>query len=183
MAENDWVALAHKPAVADGAALSNSTAPTAIEPQPGQVTMGGWRAEQIFDVFAFGKLTTPAASVATLKIGLYIGGAGGTKIAESAAVAPVVSATNWQWQLKGKLFVRATGIGATSSMIGCGSLWLPATVSTLSGTIQTLDAAAPAPVTTVDLTTAKAISLVATYGTAQSTSSITCMGFYVLALN
>jgi hypothetical protein len=184
----DWTGLLqHPPAPVDGANLTNTVTATAIEPNPGGLIIPKLGDQGSFDVGQYmtfdcrGRIAENAASQ-TIKLGLYYGGPAGVKLAESGAITLINSATvSWPWRAYFRLQVRAIGGAGVGSLFTTGELLLPASLTQYQAEYDIGTAAAAA--VSVDMSTAKALSLVATWGAASASNIIACHQFLPVSWN
>lgn len=160
---------------ASGTAYTASTTITDISPTPvitipaNQLTLGSkWK------ITGHGVMSPAAAT--TLIMGIYYGGTGGVTAAVTAAITPG-ALTTLPWTLEAFLDVRA--IGASGSAMTQGEFRYAATTLTTVGVFLS-NGAAPA-AQTIDTTTAKVLSLGATWGT-NNASTIQCHQWWVEAI-
>lgn len=182
MQVQDFVELVNSPvSITDGTALASSSSPTVISPAAAGNPAQTIAANALYPgssllVYAAGRVST--TSTPNLTLGIYSGGAGGTKLADTGTIATTSSVTNVTWNLFAMIDVRAIGTS--------GSLFTTGWVAGISGTVGVntvpLPASAPAGVT-IDTTAAHTLDLVATWGTPSASNTITCHQWKVLALN
>lgn len=187
----DWVSCGlHPPIAGNGVELANTLTGTAIEPNAGGFVVpkmgdaNSFFVGQRWSFYARGRYQT-SGTTPTLKLGLYYGGAAGVKLAESAAVSTINTVTvNWPWELLLNMKVMAVGGSGAGILWAYGHLIMPASLTTCQAPYP-LDATANATDvgTTVDMSTAKALSIVATWGTAATTNKVMCHDFVPLQLN
>lgn len=168
----------------DGAALSNTTAPTSIIPASRKIVLpAGWfnALGRSLRIRAGGRISTAGASPGTLTFDVrfgstvvFNGGASGT-LATSAA--------NLTWWLEIILALRSISGGAspTAALLGIGRLYSAALSAATP--LMLLPASAPAAGNTFDPSAAQAVDLFAAWSVANASNSLTCHLFSVDSLN
>lgn len=182
MEPQSWVELSNAPApTADGTALASSTSLTVISPSSATNPALTIAANRLFPgaafkVIASGRVSTTGTP--NLTLGLYSGGAAGTKLADTGTIVTTSGVTNVTWRFEAEVVCRAVG--------SSGTLFTTGFVTGISGTVGVntvpLPASAPAAVA-VDTTTAKTLDLCALWGTSSASNTITCHTWLVLGLN
>jgi hypothetical protein len=172
-----WEAVLNVPAEGAGSALANTTTATDISPAP-QLTLpaGYMYIGQRIRVIGYGIFSNTGTP--NLTLGIYYGGVAGTLLAGTGAVATASSVTGVPWRIALEIQVKTLGSSGTvwcngmvtlgTSLTATSLLWIP------SSQTQPI---------TVDTTSAKAITVGATWGTASSSNTITCEDFYVEAIS
>lgn len=165
-------------AVADGAAIANTTTETIIFPNvtiPANYMADG----RALELTAYGRLSTTATPTITFR--LRWGGVAGTLLAVTEAITNGSGVTNVNWEIYAVLQTRTNG--ATGSLFVMGS----ATVHTAAGTVVTnifgvsgFDA--PAAVT-ADLTADTALALTAQWSAASASNTLTGHLYLLKSLN
>lgn len=156
-----------------GAAYVSSTSLTDVSPAPQLILPANFLQDtSVLKVTASGTFSN--TSTPTLILGVYYGGAAGTKLAASGATTTTTGATNWPWRLEATVTVRS--IGATGTAMTTGVLYLATSLTAFS--VIPIDAAAQT-VATIDTTTAKALTLVAQWGTSSASNTLTVNQFLV----
>jgi hypothetical protein len=174
-----WEAVLNSPNNGAGAAYTNSTTITDVSAAPQLVLPSNFMYPgQSFRLTAFGTYAT-SATTPTLVLGFYYGGVAGTALAASTAVTTTNTATvNWAWRLEATCTVRT--VGATGTIISQGFLDIATSLTAV--THVPIPATALATVT-IDTTSAKALTVGATWGTAAATNILTCHQFLAEAMN
>lgn len=185
MEHQDFVELVNSPLLAvDGTALASSASIGVISPSASTapawtLAANRWLIGGAIRVTAYGRVSTTGTP--TLNVGLYSGGTGGVKLADTGAITTTSGVTNVPW--KAEFVVVSRGIGTS------GSLFCQGSVHGISGTVGVSvvpacsgSASAPAAVT-VDTTAAKTLDLCATWGTSSPSNTITCHLFLIESLN
>lgn len=174
MSNKDWSSLWNYPApIAAGTALHTSVTLTDISATGGRTVDANFlQPGSVIQLEAFGSFSTTGTP--TLLIGAYWGGVAGTKLAATGATTTGSAAASWPWRLFYQGIVR-TG-GATGTIIGSGYLMLGTSLTAV--TTIPIDASAIAAVT-VDLTTSKALTVGAQWGTSSASNTITCHGHLI----
>lgn len=182
MEPQSWVELSNAPAPqADGTTLASSASIAVISPSAATNPALTIAANRLFPGAAFkvigsGRVSTTGTP--TLTLGLYSGGTGGVKLADTGAITTTSGVTNVTWRFEAEVVCRAAGTS--------GTLFCTGYVSGISGTVGVsvvpVPASAPA-VATVDTTAAKTLDLCATWGTSSASNTITCHNFLVMGLN
>ena len=161
-----------------GSTFSNFTASTDISPAPPIVipanTVDGGAGIRIY---ASGKFTNTGTP--TLSLGLYWGGAAGTKLATTTNITTITAAVNWPWRMQAHVSCFTDGTNGTFATTGI--VWMPASLTQFQAAYP-MDAAAFATVT-VDTTTSKALTCVSAWSAASAGNSITVNQWVVEALN
>lgn len=110
----------------------------------------------------------------TLLLGFYYGGVAGTALAATSAITTTTGATNWQFSMEWEGRVRTTGTAGT--ILGAG--WVDLATSLTALTHRPIPETALA-TTTIDTTTAKALTVGAQWGTSSASNTLTCHHFSV----
>lgn len=163
-----WVAPLSPLHTADGTALANSTTITDISPTP-NITIPANLLEvgSLLRWRAFGRFSTTGTP--TLLLGIYYGAVAGTAIAATAATTTSSGVTNTTWVFEGEARVRS--VGSSGTILGAGLAY----GITTNGFVPA-PATAPA-AATVDTTSAKAVTIGATWSAASASNTITCHHF------
>jgi len=168
-----WVAPFRVAHIADGTALANSTTLTDISPAPNIVVPANFLTAGVaLRVTARGRVSTTATP--TLNLGVYVGAVAGAALGATGAITTTSGVTNVPWSLETLTIIRTDGATGTAFTQGF--------VSGISGTVgvSTVPIPASAPATvTWDTTAAKALTVGATWGTANASNTITCHQFIV----
>jgi len=127
---------------------------------------------QILRLKAFGVLSTTGTP--TIILGFYYGAVAGTALAASAAITTGSGVANVPWEIEYEGRVRSTG--STGTIMGRGTMQLGTSVSAI--TFNPIPATALATVT-IDTTTAKQVTVGATWSAASSSNTLTCHHFGV----
>src|SRR5947209_6004340 len=183
MSNNTWTSLLNTNQFSQvnvGTALANSVAATDVS--PGANTAGQaftfpasyLRVGQQYRVTATGIISNTGTP--NLTLGIYYGGAAGTALATTGALATLTGLSNALWKLSAELRVDAEGTsGAIRTLGTCvgpfsGTVFLPATSS--SGNSVTVDTSA-----------AKILTVGATFGTASASNSLQVITYTIERLN
>ena len=133
-----------------GPTFANFTASTDISPNPPLVipanSMNGGSGLRVYAAGKFTNTGTP-----TLSLGLYWGGAAGTKLATTTNITTITAAVNWPWRMFAYVSCFTEGTNATFATTGL--VWMPASLTQFQAAYP-IDTAAFATVT-VDTTTSK----------------------------
>lgn len=174
MPVQSWTAVISPEYLADGAAYASSTTVTDVSPTPNTLIPAMYvHPNTVFEVRAAGRFST--SGTPTLNLGVYYGGVAGTALCTTGTVTTASGAANVTWDLTATLIVRSIGsagsIFATGRVHGIAS---PAAVM--------MPASAPAVTSSLDLTSAKALTLGATWGTNSASNTLTVHQFVVTQL-
>lgn len=168
-----WAAVISEPYVADGSAYASSTTATDVNPTPNTIIPANYLLPgSTLEVIASGKFSTTGTP--TLTLGVYWGGVAGTAIVTSGAVTTASGASNLSFFLRAILVVRS--IGSTGSIFGSGFVMGIGAATTLA----LLPASAPAVTSSLDTTSAKALTLGATWSANSASNTLVCNTFSVL---
>lgn len=107
----------------------------------------------------------------TLIMGVYYGGVAGTALAVSTAKTTTTAMSNWEWHLWFTARVLKTGT-TDGSIEGSGYWYLPTSLT--AWTAFRLPETAPAPVTTLNTSVDKILTIGATWSASSASNSITC---------
>lgn len=166
----------------DGTALGNSSVLTDISPVPNiTIPANALYEGQAIRVNAWGRVST--TSTPTLNLGVYWGAVAGTAIMTSGAITTTSGVTNVPWHLEGIIVVRSNPSASNATLFGQG--WVHGVSGTVGVSVVPLcsaGAATPA-VVTVDTTTAKALTVGATWGTSSASNTITCHLWTIEVMN
>lgn len=172
-----WVSNVTSPGQGAGTAYASSSSATDVSPgNPQYLTVPPLYVGQKFHLVAYGIFSNTGTP--TLNMGFYWGGAAGTALLTSGAIATTTAATAWPWQMEA--WVEIKSIGTSGTAWSKGWLDLPTSLTAIART--SMPATQTQPVT-IDTTTAKAITAGATWGTSNASNTLTCEGFHVHALN
>jgi len=172
-----WEAVLNVPGEGAGSALASSTSLTDISPSPQLSLPAGYLyIGQRIRLIGYGIFSTTGTP--NLTLGGYYGGVAGTALATTGAVATGSAAASWPWRLQLEIYVRSLGASGTvwvnglvflgTSLTATSALWIPNS--------QTQ------PVT-INTTTANALTIGATWGTASASNTITCEDAYIEAIS
>lgn len=167
-------------APAAGLALSNTVTATNVEPAPSYNLPSPpyLYPGQQFRLTSWGVFSTTTTTPGTLTLGFYYGGATATALVTTGAITPATSAANWPWRMEATGTIRSLGTAGTILTMG----WWGNPTSVSAWTNSPMPNAAVAAVT-IDTTTAKSLTVGATWGTANASNSLTCHGFIIEQLN
>lgn len=168
----------------DGAALTNSTAPTSIVPASRKFTLpaGYFNAlGKSLRVRAGGRISTDAATPGTLTFDVRFGSTVVFNGGSSGTLA--TSAANLTWWLEVILSLRSLSSGGTPTATLLGIGWLFTAALSAATPIMMLPASAPAAGNTFDPSASQAVDLFATWSVASASNTITCHQFAVDSLN
>ena len=126
----------------------------------------------------FSTTGTPTLSIGFI-YGATAGAAGGTTVAQTAAITTGSGAAAWPWHARWQGIV--TAVGATGVIYGSGILDLGTSLTAFTPAAMPTTAAARS--VTVDTTTAKLWGVGAAWGTSSASNSITVDMFNVQILN
>lgn len=171
MALQSFVAIAPPgvPSVNAGTAYNTSITVTDVSPAPQFILPANTLvAGSVLSVRAAGVFSNTGTP--TLILGVYYGAVAGTLLAATAATTTTTAAANWQWRLEWEGVVKTAGTAGT--VHGKGVLWL-ATSATAFSAIP-IPNATPQTAITIDTTTAKAVTVGATWGTSSASNTLTC---------
>jgi hypothetical protein len=165
-------------ATSDATAHANSTTETIIFPNvtlPANFMQDG----RVLRLRCFGKLSTTGTP--TITFAIRWGGVGGDLLATTEAITCASGAANTNWSIEAIIQTRTNG--ATGTIIVFGDVVVNLTASTqTSQTFSVSGFDAPAAVT-VDLTTAKDLSVTADWSAASASNTITGMAYVLEAVN
>jgi hypothetical protein len=171
---NTWESVINFPVPGAGAAYASSNTATDISPAP-QLTLPAnfLVAGAAIRITAFGNYSS-AGTAPTLVLGVYYGGASGTALAATTATTVTASAANYPWRLEYTGIIRT--VGSTGTIMGQGYVDL--------GTSLTATTRIPIPSTalatvTIDTTTAKTLTVGATWGTNSGSNTLTLQGVLI----
>lgn len=163
---------------ADGTAIANTTAETAIYPNLN--ILANYMADSRFVHFElFGKLSTTGTPTITFRV--RHGGTGGTLLATTEAITNGSAVANVNWILRGKIQTRANGAAGSLLVYGECLVHTSATavVTNVFG-VSGFDA--PAAVT-VDLTADWALAITAQWSAASASNTLTGMNRLIYSFN
>lgn len=172
-----WEAVLNVPGEGAGTAYANSSAATDISPTP-QLTLpaGYMYIGQRIRVVGYGIFSTTGTP--NLTLGVYYGGVAGTLLCGTGAVATGSGAASWPWRIQAEIYVRSLGSSGTvwanglvflgTSLTATSTLWIP------NSQTQPI---------TINTTTANALTVGATWGTASASNTITCEDAYIEAIS
>jgi hypothetical protein len=173
-----WRALTgNQVGVGAGTALANTTTATDISPAP-QVTIPAnyLFVGQRLRITGYGIYSTTGTP--NLTLGIYYGGVAGTLLAGTAANATASGAASYPWKITLDIYVRSAG---SSGSVWCnGQCDVGSALTTYTG--YALPNSQTQPITGLSTTTANALTIGATWGTASSSNTITCEDAYVETL-
>lgn len=170
-----WAALISEPYVADGTAYASSTSATDVSPTPNTIIPANYLIPgSTLLVKAAGKFSTTSAP--TLNLGVYWGGVAGTAICTTGALTCISGAASTTFAFEALLVVRT--IGSAGTIFGIGEAKGIGVIST----IGLAPATSPAVTTSLDTTSAKALTLGATWGTNSASNTLTCNLFTITQL-
>jgi hypothetical protein len=173
MARTLYVAPVPPLNVTAGAAYASSATIADVSPVP-QIVLPANLLDvgQVLRLRAFGTFSNTGTP--TLLLGFYYGAVAGVALAATSAITTTTGATNWQWSMEYEGRVRSTGTGGT--IMGAG--WIDLATSLTAVTHRPIPETALATVT-IDTTTAKQITVGATWGTSSASNTLTCHHFGV----
>lgn len=177
MPNQSWVMNANSPGQGAGAAYASSTAATDVSPAPQYFsqTYGPMYAGQRWRLRAYGIFSN--TSTPTLNLGFYYGGVAGVPLLTTGTVTTTTGASSWWWLIEAMLEVLSLGSSGTISSYG----WADFPTSATAVTRQQMSATSqPA---TINTTTNSALTAGATWGTNNSSNTLTCKGFSVESMN
>lgn len=170
MAKQTWAAVISEPYTADGAAYASSTTLTDVSPTPNTIIPANYLVPgDVLEVLATGRFST--TSTPNLTLGIYLGGVAGTALCATAVTATPSSVTNQTFIVRATIQVRTIGSAGsietigTAANIGAATAYMPATGTGL--------------VSSLDTTSAKALTLGATWGTSSASNTLTVAQFLV----
>lgn len=170
---------------ADGSAYTNSTTPTSIINAQAKPVLRAGRLASIgdsFELFAAGRITSPAAPANTLTLSVKFTDSAATAVTVATGGAMTLNAsakTNVPWVLRWWFTVRSVGSGTSCTLMHQG-IWISedvvgSGVPTAGGAgTAMLPNSAPAVGTGFDSTLQNTVDLMATWSGAAATYSITC---------
>ena len=173
-----WEAVLNVPAEGAGSALANTTTITDISPAP-QLTLpaGYLYIGQRIRVVGYGIFST--SGTPNLTLGIYYGGVAGTLLAGTGTVATASGAASTPWRIQ--LEIRVVTLGSSGTVWCNGLCTSPASTLTVPPLLW-IPNSQTQPIT-INTTTANALTVGATWGTASSSNTITCEDFYVEAIS
>jgi hypothetical protein len=172
-----WIAAVNSPGEGAGAAYANSSAATDVSPAPqfnsqtyGPMYIGQkWR----WTAYAIASNT----STPTLNLGFYYGGVAGTALITSGAITTTTAMSSWWWRWIAYSEVISLGSSGTIRTYG----WIDIPTSATAVTTQQMSSTSQD--VTVNTTTNSALTAGATWGTANSSNTLTLKGFILEQLN
>lgn len=157
----------------DGTAYASSTTITDVSPLPPIVIPANLlEVGSLLRMSAWGTFSNTATP--TLLLGFYYGAVAGTALAATSAITTTTGATNWQWRIEYEGRVRS--IGSSGTIMGGG--WIDLATSLTAVTHRPIPETALATVT-IDTTSAKSLTVGATWGTNSASNTLTCKHFDV----
>lgn len=174
MPVQSWTAVISPPYTADGAAYASSNTLTDVSPTPNTIIPAMYLLPgTILEVRASGRLSTTGTP--TLNLGVYYGGVAGTALCTTGTVTSASGASNVTWDLTATLMVRT--IGSAGSIFATGRVH-----GIAAPTAVMMPASAPAVVSSLDTTAAKALTVGATWGTNSASNTLTVHQFAITQL-
>lgn len=175
--EQTWVSVLNRANTSAGTALASSVTLTDINPTPNVIIpANSLQIGSRLEVIAAGKFSTTGTP--TLLFGVYWGGVAGTVLCDIGATTTASAASNLPWRLQAWIDVRS--IGSAGSMIAFGHVQLGTSLTAV--TTIPMDNAAIAAVSSLDTTSAKALTVGAQWGTSSASNTVTCEMFMVKSL-
>jgi len=181
MSKQTWTELLVTDGANNGATFSNTTTETILFPD--YTIPGGYMNDgRILRYTALGKIS--ATSTPTFTIKLRMGGVSGTLIAQSSAIT-LAAATDSMFEIM--IIIESRGNGTSSPILAMGRVMWAVTIKTTNtpdfiGSAGGASTNTPATVN-VDTTQNQALSLTGTWGTANSSNSVTGMQRTIESLN
>jgi hypothetical protein len=173
-----WVAPIPPFHTASGTALANSTTLTDISAAPNIVLPANLlEPGSELEIRAMGQYSTTGTP--TLILGVYYGAVAGVALAAGTAMTTASGAAAFPWMLEYRGVVRANG--STGSINGQGRVYLGSSLVAFS--VFPIPATAATRTVTIDTTTAKAITIGGTWGTASASNTVTCDDISVKLIN
>jgi hypothetical protein len=156
----------------NGTPLANSTTATDISPAP-QLTVPAnfYYVGQLWRARAWGIYSTTGTP--NLTIGFYYGGAAGTALAATAATATGAAVSNLMWHAEATF--RVTSLGASGTILGFGLCHGIAATASTPVLMPTSSSSGNS--VTINTTTANTWTCGATWGTSNTSNTITCYFF------
>lgn len=168
MARQYWAAPIPSLHVAAGAPYANLNTIADVSPTPNIVLPANFldlgSRVRLKAYGTFSNTSTP-----TLILGFYYGGVAGVALAATTAITTTTGATNWPWRLELEGHVRS--LGTSGTLMCSGKVYIPTSLT--AWTLRPIPETALATVT-IDTTAAKAITVGATWGTANASNTLTC---------
>ena len=162
------------------AAVAYASSSTLTDVSPGAATQGlvvpanYLQVGSILKVSAAGVFSNTATP--TLILGVYWGGVAGVAFAATGAITTITGATNWPFLVEWEGVVRSIGTGG--SIMGSGVVKMPASATQFQAEYNIPTTGTVTPVT-IDTTTAKLLSLGATWGTLSASNTLTVTRFEI----
>lgn len=179
MARQYWVASIPPLHTADGAAYASSTTLTDVSPTPPIVLPANFLEPGVeIEIMAEGQFSNTATP--TLVLGVYYGAVAGVALAASGAITTITAATAWPWQMWYRGTVRSAG--TAGSIQGQGRLYMPASITQFQATYA-IPITLAARTVAIDTTTAKSITVGATWGASSASNTLTCTNITVQTLS
>lgn len=178
-----------------GAALTNSTTQTVISPRgnttplpflPAAFFSAAYGTNRVLRFVARGVISTAASAQGTLTLGLYVAGSdtatvGTSTGAVTGAFTPAASLSNAIWEFEVDLI--CTAPGSTPSFASMGQLTIQPTAGTTAGIGAGIGGTATTSSAGLSTESAWYLQMVATWGTASASNSITHYQTQVFGLN
>lgn len=154
----------------DATAVANTTTETILFPD---VTIPAYYMHdgRVLHMRAFGKLSTTGTP--TIQFGLRWGGVAGVLLAQTEALTNGSGVANVNWSID--LYIQTRSNGATGTIIAFGEVKLHTAVGTVIQNVFGVSGFDAPAVATVDLTTAKGLSLTAIWSAASASNTATGM--------
>lgn len=174
-----WVAPIPPFHTGDGAAYASSTTLTDVSPLPHCVLPANFLEPGVeLEILAEGQFSN--TSTPTLVLGIYYGAVAGAALAASGAITTITGATAWPWQLWYRGTVRS--VGTAGSIQGQGRLYMPASITQFQATYA-IPITLAARTVAIDTTTAKSLTVGATWGTNSASNTLTCTNITIQTLS
>ena len=169
-----WVSNVTSPGQGAGTAYASATAATDVSPgNPQYLTVPPLYVGQKFHLVAYGIASN--TSTPTLNLGIYYGGVAGTALCTSGAITTTSSMSAWQWLIVVDSEVISTGSSGAIRSYG----WVDIPTSSTAVTRQSMSATSQD--VTVNTGTNSALTFGATWGTSNSSNTLTCKGYKIEA--
>ena len=170
-----WESLLNAPALGAGAAYASSAVIADVNPTPNFVLPANFlQVGSVLRITASGVFSNTGTP--TLILGAYYGGVAGTALGATTAITTITAASNWPWKFYWEGVVRT--VGPSGTIIGVGHVLMPASITQFQAP-WCVPATGAQTAVTIDTTSAKAITLGATWSASSASNTLTVNNFLV----
>jgi hypothetical protein len=163
---------------ADATPVASTTDETIVAPDV-TIEAGYMENGRCLRVRAFGKLSTTGTPTMTWAI--RWGGVGGTLLAQTEAITMGSGVSDVNWALEAYLQARSNG--STGTILTAGRVDVHTAAGTVLSNLFSVSGYDSPAAVTVDLTTAKLLSVTADWSASSASNTLTCLQRYVESLN